>query len=363
MVDIIIACYQVPITLLRRCLDSIKTQTYQDFHVLLVDDGSDQAYLSEYRNLHYSFLTILFQNHQGVSAARNLALSKSTGNFVTFIDGDDTVSPMFLEEALSLQERTDADIVCGCITWKYRNGEIVSTPCISIGDYRVYNDNDRSFLIHYLLSDKVDENHRELSGFSNGSCSGKLIRGNLARQVRFINKVAYREDRFFNIQCMQKARRTVIVNRQWYLYYQYASSAVHGINHAFHDAFAPSMHFLRSLYESDISLLHEVTWTRRDIMERMLFSDILARDKKCSLLDQSRLISAYFANEDFSELLKNCAYLKNDRAGNLMDTLIVRRQYTLICLIIKVYLLLRMDQRVPAGNGYQLFSKEKRDTE
>ena len=358
MIDIIIACYQVPVILLRRCLESLKAQSYQNFRVILVDDGSDQALLSQYRDLHYQFLTIFYQKHKGVSAARNLALSKSTGDFVAFVDGDDTVAQTFLADAVSLQKCTGADVVCGGITWKYKNGEIASHPCFPLGEYRVYDESERSFLIHYLLSDKADEEHKELLGFSSGSCSGKLIRGNIARRAQFIDKVAYREDRFFNIRCIQIAKRIVIVNRQWYIYYQYVSSAVHGINHDFHDAFAPSMHFLRSLYEADQSLLPEVTWTRRDIMERMLFSDLLARDRKRSLSDQIRLLSSFFTGEDFSELLSLCSYLKEDRTGNVMDALCVRRQYALICLLIKCYLMFQMDQRVPDGDGYQLYSKD-----
>ncbi len=360
MVDVIIAVRDMPLHLLQRCLSSLAAQTYRDFQVLLVDDGSKAVPADQYDSLvrDFPFVRVFHQDPLGVSAARNLALEHSTGEFVAFVDGDDTVAPGFLSEATGLQKESDADVVSGCFAWTYVNGEVPSAPAFPKGEHHLYGEKDRQFLCRNLLSDKVDPEHAELSGFYNGSCSAKLYRGDLARSVRFAEGVAYREDRFYNISIARRAGRYLIVNRLWYSYVQYESSAAHGVNHSLRDAFRPSMHFLGELYRWDPALLPEITWTRRDITEKLLYGDLLARDQKGA---GKRVILPYLSAPDFSKLLSACSRLPDDRNGNLIDSLIRGKHWELLVLVIRCYLLLGLDRRVPAGNGYQLFSKDAPD--
>ena len=108
---------------IERCLQSIKEQTFHDFEVLLIDDGSSDRTVSLCRGSvegDCRFRIIQSQTNQGVSAARNLGLKQAAGAWVWFIDADDRIVPTALE---SLAERlTSEDDVVAFDYVKERKG-------------------------------------------------------------------------------------------------------------------------------------------------------------------------------------------------------------------------------------------------
>ena len=96
-VSIVIPIYNVSRSL-RRCLDSVGRQTFRDFEVIAVDDGSTDGsgrLLDEYEA---SFELIrIHQENQGASVARNEALFRAHGEYILFVDSDDFVHPQLLE--------------------------------------------------------------------------------------------------------------------------------------------------------------------------------------------------------------------------------------------------------------------------
>ena len=88
---------------LDRCIDSIIKQTYSDFEIILVDDGSKDTSLSVARTWSdkYDNIRVFTQCNKGVSAARNKGLDMSTGRLVCFVDPDDYVMPKYLEHLLT----------------------------------------------------------------------------------------------------------------------------------------------------------------------------------------------------------------------------------------------------------------------
>ena len=103
MIDIIIPIYNTPIKDLERCFKSIIMQTYSNYKVYLIDDGSNnitKEYLDNYVNDNNHF-TVKHINNSGVSNARNIGIEISNSPYITFVDGDDTLESDFLEEALN----------------------------------------------------------------------------------------------------------------------------------------------------------------------------------------------------------------------------------------------------------------------
>lgn len=98
---------------LRECLDSVLAQTYVDFEALLVDDGSTDesgSICDEYSSKD-SRIKVIHQQNQGVSAARNTALEISRGEYIGFVDSDDTCLPGMLSHYYELIKTNGADIV------------------------------------------------------------------------------------------------------------------------------------------------------------------------------------------------------------------------------------------------------------
>ena len=101
---------------IKACLDSLVAQTFQDFEIVVIDDGStDQTskVLNQYSA--NSRLKIHHQPNAGVSAARNQGLKLSRGKFVCFVDSDDYVAKNYLEKLVAplLQDSTIDISVCG----------------------------------------------------------------------------------------------------------------------------------------------------------------------------------------------------------------------------------------------------------
>ncbi len=112
LISVIIPVYNVE-EYLRECVDSVLKQTYQNFEIILVDDGSTDSsgkICDEYVKKD-DRITVIHRKNGGLSVARNTGLSESNGNYVYFLDSDDYVSENALETLLKIAEKDNSDIV------------------------------------------------------------------------------------------------------------------------------------------------------------------------------------------------------------------------------------------------------------
>lgn len=113
--SIIVPVYKVE-PYLRRCIDSILAQTFRDFELILIDDGSPDncgTICDEYAAKDERII-VIHQKNQGVSAARNAGLDIATGKYVSFLDADDTFSENMFSIMTLIQKKQDVDVViCG----------------------------------------------------------------------------------------------------------------------------------------------------------------------------------------------------------------------------------------------------------
>lgn len=111
-VSVIIPVYNVELYL-RECLDSVLTQTLNDFEVICVDDGSTDGSLKILREYEKrdTRLTVIAQANYGVSYSRNVGLSHAQGQYVIFVDADDYVESTMLEILWREIEANESDIV------------------------------------------------------------------------------------------------------------------------------------------------------------------------------------------------------------------------------------------------------------
>ena len=98
---------------LSRCVNSILGQTFSDFELILIDDGSPDksGILCEEFAKKDARIRVIHQKNQGVSAARQKGLDNATGEYVIHADPDDWVEPDWLETLYLEAERTKADMV------------------------------------------------------------------------------------------------------------------------------------------------------------------------------------------------------------------------------------------------------------
>ena len=108
---------------LKACVDSILAQTWQTLDVLLIDDGSqdESGSMCDAYAAQDARVRVIHQSNQGLAQTRNTAVQNARGEYLTFVDADDTVEPSYVETLHSLCIRYDAPM-SACNHWIHRGG-------------------------------------------------------------------------------------------------------------------------------------------------------------------------------------------------------------------------------------------------
>lgn len=115
IIDIIVPIYNTE-PYLKRCIDSVLNQTFQDFRLLLVDDGStdaSSAICDEYAEKEQK-IQVIHKENGGVSDAKNRGLEEIQSEYLTFVDSDDYLDSRYLESLYQALEEHSADLVLSC---------------------------------------------------------------------------------------------------------------------------------------------------------------------------------------------------------------------------------------------------------
>lgn len=124
IISVIVPIYKVE-QYLHRCIDSILAQTFTDFELILIDDGSPDncGTICDDYAAKDDRIRVIHKKNGGVAAARNTALDVVTSQFVTFCDSDDSYAPDWLETLIWAIEEKCADVVLGNYTRQSEDGE------------------------------------------------------------------------------------------------------------------------------------------------------------------------------------------------------------------------------------------------
>ena len=187
LISVIVPVYNTE-KYLRRCIDSVLAQTYTDFELLLIDDGSKDSsgtICDEYA-AQDARVRVFHKENGGVSSARNLGLDNAQGEWITFVDSDDYIEENFLK---SFERKLDADIVIGnAVVLKSHIGTKIHLKYIPLGFY---------FDIRQILCDHMQELNLR-------SPWGKLYRTNIISDLKFNESIHLGEDTLFNLCCFQR---------------------------------------------------------------------------------------------------------------------------------------------------------------
>lgn len=135
MISIIVPVYNVE-KYINRCVDSILAQSYVDWELILVDDGSTDnsgKICDDYAKENIK-ISVFHKANGGVSSARNLGITKANGDYITFIDSDDWIDSDYLENFKLGNDLSLQGIQNGCHIVMYEPKDIIETP----GAYYLY---------------------------------------------------------------------------------------------------------------------------------------------------------------------------------------------------------------------------------
>ncbi len=213
LISVIVPIYNVE-QYLEKCINSILNQTYQNLEIILVDDGSPDncgSICDSYLSLDQRIRVIHKQNG-GLSDARNVGLNMASGDFIAFVDSDDTIMPEMIQK-LYQRILTDQSDMAFCGYKQADQNGIILSEC---------------FLPDNVLTgfDALKVSYENNGVLFTIACN-KLYKRSLFQYIRFpIGK--YHEDEFTTYQIIDQCSRISIIRETLYIYYLRENSIMQG---------------------------------------------------------------------------------------------------------------------------------------
>lgn len=216
IVSVIVPAYNVESYILK-CIESILSSTLRDIEVIVIDDCSTDNTLKILRSIKDSRLKIItLPTRSGVSAARNTGIDLAMGKYISFIDGDDWISPIMFESLVNKAEITDADLAFCGLYRVYSDKTIkmcdISEDLVFIGKTRI-----DQYIHMFLIKDK-----REYEPYFSpiGATLGSVYKADiiLKNNIRFIEGMQYKEDVIFNLYVAQQSNSIIRLHDSLYYY-------------------------------------------------------------------------------------------------------------------------------------------------
>lgn len=209
--SIIVPVYKVE-KYLPRCIDSILAQTFGDFELILIDDGSPDGcgrICDEYARKDKR-IVVIHQKNMGVSAARNAGLDIARGRYIGFVDSDDWIEPQMYEVMMDAIRENGADMaVCG-VRYADEDGKFTRADRLSEGVYT------RAGLLEdvFAMPNKLG-----------GGCCNKVFDASKIASVRFKVGMTIAEDALYLFDCFMRIDGAVKIGDALYNVYERCGSA------------------------------------------------------------------------------------------------------------------------------------------
>lgn len=218
-ISIIVPVYNGESTI-KRCIDSIINQTYKNIEIIIVNDGSidnTKSICNEFERK-YDFIKVINKKNQGVSEARNTGIDYSNGDYIIFVDGDDTINNNMCELLLSgISKERNLMPICGMRLIDENDNLIKSLKFNGISG----EDIDRNNISkeNYLLIFKYE--------LLNSPCN-KLFFSEIikSKDIRFDSELALGEDLIFVMDYIKYIDGFYIINEELYNYIKTANESL-----------------------------------------------------------------------------------------------------------------------------------------
>lgn len=209
LVSIVIPVYNSKARL-EKCLDSIVSQSYPNLEVLVVDDCSTDGSLEIARSYEKRFpwFHVYTKENEGVSAARNFGMSKATGEYLQFVDSDDTLMPNACRLLVSCMEQDESELVIG-------------------GYYDEKEQRERCYGKSGVFDRKafMEEFPGLFTGFFLHVPWNKLYRRERI-QAEFPENLNKGEDLLFNLQVFAQVEKISLLDKPLYRYYNISDTSL-----------------------------------------------------------------------------------------------------------------------------------------
>lgn len=215
-ISVIVPIYNVEQYLVK-CINSILNQTFKDFELILVNDGSTDSSLSICKNYlkKDNRIKIINKKNGGLSEARNYGLDKAIGKYVCFIDSDDFVEQNYLSELYYTIKQSNSDItICefNTVNEKYQR---IDTVCLN--EPQTVKQTSGKDVVKYLYED---------NSIANVVAWNKLYKRSLFNNLKY-EAGRFFEDEYMIVPILWEAKSVSFVRKPLYDYLQRPDSIMH----------------------------------------------------------------------------------------------------------------------------------------
>lgn len=221
-ISVIVPVYNVEPYLVE-CIDSVINQSFRDFEIILVDDGSTDnsgKICERFEQEYPEFIVVIRQKNQGVFAARIAGINKACGDIFVFLDSDDTLR----KDALEVIYKTFYKYSCDMLFYDAGVCQNYSSRvvCNFIDDNVVYEQASIKKLYMKLITYKIP----------NSVCLKAIRRERVCIPVRFKNyyQVKHGEDLLMSVYFISRCKKVLYIKQDLYYYRIRSGSAVHSFD-------------------------------------------------------------------------------------------------------------------------------------
>ena len=285
-ISVIIPVYNVEKYIIE-CVNSVIAQTYSPFEIILVDDGSTDksGEICDKFQENNSNIIVLHKNNGGLSSARNAGINIARGEYVTYVDADDVISPCFIERLVDIVEDNNVDVSVGAFLF-FNDGEEITVKNGRKGSIKILQGIDACRNLLYGRN-----------GFYSSACC-MLIKVEIAKNNLFpIGK--YHEDELTTFRYYLDSNVVGVTDEQLYLYRQRHGSIMHsGVEQvALDELYAADNYFNKcSAYSKSL------TSAARN-KKYMLYSDVFNNYLDLNNIDELYYKVVYYLKEDSLKIL------------------------------------------------------------
>lgn len=227
LISIIIPVYNL-FCYIEECITSIQKQTYDNIEIIIVDDGStdNSGDLCEKIAEKDERIQVIKQENMGVVAARGAGIEASSGEYISFVDGDDWIEPDMIETMVNLMNN-GVDMVSAGFYRQFTPNRIIKiNDRFSEGLYT--EEKQIRAILGKVLYDQESETFHLLAP----SCWNKLFRADLVKKIyrEIATEIIYAEDVIFFYKYLIRCQSLAITYKYLYHYRYRGSSAVHTVN-------------------------------------------------------------------------------------------------------------------------------------
>ena len=336
VISVIVPVYKAE-KCLSQCVDSILAQTFQDFEILLIDDGSpDQsgALCDEYA-AHDSRIRVFHKENGGVSSARNLGMAQAVGTYIAFADSDDWMEPEELEVLHGLIVEHGADSA-GCAHYNVSPDGGTVLPEVGALPAGVYDHEEiMTGIVDRLMGHRLEQPGKPVL---NGYIWRFLFSRDIIARENIVYEGAYLEDELFLVEYFCHAQKLAMTDRPLYNYFFNPNSAIHRYMAGYMDTFRLFLSRKRALADRLGTADHLPDWEFTTLWAGLLIavSNVYAPGNPFSPAQQTAAVRAIAKERDFAAVIAGPAAVGLSRNKQIVATLLHKKCYGLLTVLYRI---------------------------